>query len=135
MNLFILAEQFRAIDLFFFAILGIISSVNYFFWLFLNRVFKIKKETIDKVIGFILLYCSNIVIVAIPFLSFLINTIFGFSIIDFLTDDYGSVILWTIFIMSTFIMAEVADFEEVKFTLIFSSIILISLFLIYLHLA
>lgn len=134
-NLFILEEQFNAIDLFFFSILGIIFSANYFFWWFVSRVFKIKKETIDKVISLILLYGLNIVIVAIPLLSFIINTIFGFSVIDFFTDNYGSVILWSIFIMSTFIFTINADFEEVKFTLIFSSITLISLFLIYLHLA
>jgi len=121
-----------ATDLFFFAVFGILMSVVFFIWQLIKLFFPNQIKASENIRMILLISIPNIVLVIIPVISFLINTIFGFSIIDSLTDNYFGVVLWTIIIVACLLGVMLYDSEDMRNLLVFSIIILFLLSLIYL---
>jgi hypothetical protein len=121
-----------ATDLFFFAIFGIVFSCLFFIWQLLKRLFPRQIEATENIRLVTLIFAPNIVIVLIPLLSFIINLLFGFSIIDSFTDNYFEVVFWTIMIVSCVFTVRFLDTQEVRYLLFSSLIILFILSTLYL---
>jgi hypothetical protein len=107
-------------------------SVVFFIWQLIKLFFPNQIKASENIRMILLISIPNIVLVIIPVISFLINTIFGFSIIDSLTDNYFGVVLWTIIIVACLLGVMLYDSEDMRNLLVFSIIILFLLSLIYL---